>query len=298
MLPQLAVGVQRDQPQCPLCERIGTSWFSFDGLTIARCDGCGSGFVVHSPDVERERRSHDESSRLYEAELDPLKPRRCWELLAEWAQPAANARILDIGCGEGKFLDVAREAGMTTAGVEISQTAARQAAEKGHQVYRQSIAGAAFARDEFDVAVMWDILEHLDQPRRALRNVAEALRPGGKLVVLTPMMRSIYDRLGVGLFKTTGRQFDRLVRMCWSRDHLFRFSAAGLTAVLEQLGFIDVRAEKILLLSLGSDAYAGGTLTPSWTSHAALNRAVSSIGVGVARMCRFHNKVLVRATRK
>jgi SAM-dependent methyltransferase len=243
------------------------------------------------------RRSCDESSRRYEAELDTTKPQRCWALLEAHGLIGGARSVLDVGCGEGRFLDVARAAGLRTAGVEISPGAARVAAGKGHQVFRQSVTGTPFGAGEFDLAVMWDILEHLDDPRSGLRNVAGALRPGGKIVVLTPMVDSVYDLLGVTLYRATREKFNRLVRMCWNHDHLFRFSRRGLSGVLEGLGFTDVRARRIFLLSLGRGAYAGGALTPGWTSHARLNELLSTCGVALGRAFRLHNKVLVLATR-
>lgn len=294
-----AVHAQAIGLRCPLCGRDDApSWLSFDGLEIARCPGCRSGFVVQTPEVDRQRRHYDESSRLYEAELDARKPARCWELLRSCTSDLRGiSSILDVGCGEGKFLDIARAAGLRTAGVEISERAARTATDKGHHVHRQSVTGAPFARGEYDVAVMWDILEHLDRPRQGLRNVAAALKPGGMLVVLTPMMGSIYDRLGGLLYQASGGHFDRLVRMCWNRDHLFRYSPRGLAAVLNELNFYRVVAEPVLLLSLESEAYAGGGLTPGWTRSPRVNRLISSCGVRVGRALSLHNKVLVRARR-
>jgi hypothetical protein len=86
--------------------------------------------------------------------------------------------------------------------------------------------------------------------------------------------------------------------MCWSREHLFRFDVAGLTSVLEDIGFHSVRARGILQLSLAADSYAGGEILQSWTGVPALNRTLSRAGVAIARRLRLHNKVLVDAVRR
>lgn len=241
----------------------------------------------------------DEASVHYEQELDPAKASLCWQVLLDCTNNTSHIdSVLDIGCGEGRFLDVAKQAGLRTAGVEISQRAARIAEDKGHLVINQSIVDCPVPDGlRFDVVTMWDILEHLRSPGRVLQHAAAALNPGGYLLVLTPMMGSVYDRLGVPLCKITAGRFDKLVEMCWGHDHLFRYHPDGLRKVLEGMSFRQIRAKPVLLLSLGSDAYAGGNLSPSWTGLVWLDRLISRLGVRVARLCRLHNKVLIQARR-
>ena len=86
--------------------------------------------------------------------------------------------------------------------------------------------------------------------------------------------------------------------MCWDQNHLFRFDAQGICRVLEALGFDEVSARPIQLLSLKPEHYADGRVMPSWTRSARLNRLMSKWAVGFARVLHLHNKILVRARKR
>lgn len=273
---------------------------TFSSLTVARCGVCRAGLVVQQGITsEQPLGALDEKSRKYESELDRGKAAACWDLVRRYTCQLRGIRsILDVGCGQGHFLDLAKRAGLRTAGIEIGPQAASVAAAKGHEVVCGSALTAPLPPGRFDAAVMWDVLEHMEQPGCVLRRVVGALAPRGRLFILTPMVDSVYDRLGVSLYLATGGNFDRLLRMCWSRDHLFRYDGRGLCRTLRSLGCGAARARSVLLLSMGETAYAGGALAGEWTPRPALNRAISRWGVRSARLLRLHNKVLVEARRR
>jgi SAM-dependent methyltransferase len=106
-----------------------------------------------------------------------------------------GGRLLDVGCGHGLLLDEARSRGYETVGLELSRSAARHAREVlGLDVREAPVED--FADDEgFDVVVLVDVLEHLDDPVAAVRRCAALLRPGGVLCVVTPDPSSVTARL-------------------------------------------------------------------------------------------------------
>jgi SAM-dependent methyltransferase len=106
-----------------------------------------------------------------------------------------RGRLLDVGCGHGLLLDEARSRGYETVGLELSRSAARHAREAlGLDVREAPVEG--FADDEgFDVVVLADVLEHLDDPVAAVRRCAALLRSGGVLCVVTPDPSSLTARL-------------------------------------------------------------------------------------------------------
>ncbi|HSS58838.1 MAG TPA: class I SAM-dependent methyltransferase [Solirubrobacteraceae bacterium] len=91
----------------------------------------------------------------------------------------ASGRLLDVGCGHGLLLDEARSRGYETVGLELSRSAARHAREGlGLDVHEQPIESFVDL-DGFDVVVLADVIEHLDDPvdgiaRAAPRSCAPA----------------------------------------------------------------------------------------------------------------------------
>ena len=283
---------------CRLCGgRRLSHLVSFDGMGIERCASCRSAFVA-SPAARHSRQRADYSAR-YEQELDPCKARRCWELLGRWTNGLAGVgSLLDVGCGEGGLLDLARQAGLRTGGVEISPSAGKKVADKGHRLFHGSVDdGGILDGPPFDVVTMWDILEHLVRPARALETAHRMLRPGGRLVAVTPMVDSVFDRLAVTCHQIAGGGFRWLLRMCWSQDHLFRYHPAGVSRVLRRIGFTRVRVRPILLLSLRAEHYAGGKVMAPWAAMPRLNRAISRTGVFLVRRLGLCNKIVIQATK-
>jgi SAM-dependent methyltransferase len=206
------------------------------------------------------------------------------------------SRVLDVGCGQGGFLDRARAAGLQTAGLDASPAAVAAARERGFDVRLASAAAHPFEDEPpFDLITMWDVLEHLEDPRAALTGCLHRLAPGGRLVVLTPAMGSVFDRVGLAIYRAAGPRADRLLRMCWSAQHLLRFEPGGLCAVLRDLGFAGARSRRVQVLSLHDSHYAGSAIMPAWSRSSRVNRAISRAGVALARVLHVTNKVLVTA---
>ena len=107
----------------------------------------------------------------------------------------ASGRLLDVGCGHGLLLDEARSRGYETVGLELSRSAARHAREAlGLDVHEQPIESFVDL-DGFDVVVLADVIEHLDDPVAAVDRCAGLLRPGGVLCVVTPDPSSLTARM-------------------------------------------------------------------------------------------------------
>ena len=97
-------------------------------------------------------------------------------------------KVLDIGGGEGAFLDLAKKAGLETYGLELNAKAADSSAKKGHLIFRKSLAEISPA--EFgtgvDMLTLFQVIEHVPDPCNFLDAAATLVRPGGLLVVSVP----------------------------------------------------------------------------------------------------------------
>jgi SAM-dependent methyltransferase len=107
-----------------------------------------------------------------------------------------GGRMLDVGCGHGLLLDEARRRGYEVTGIELSADAAAHAREAFDlDVQRAAIESFDPGERRFDVVVLADVIEHLDDPVAALDRRVELLAPGGALCVVTPDPSSLTARV-------------------------------------------------------------------------------------------------------
>jgi SAM-dependent methyltransferase len=132
--------------------------------------------------------------------------------------PPAGARVIDFGCGEGKFLDRLQSAGWQTFGIEPSTSVPFQRHGRLDQPPQDA---------SFDFAILHHVLEHVTHPLDILRQLAGAVREGGMLLVGVPALDTLPQH---GDFK-----------YCVDgRNHLMAYSRRCLTGLLARAGFVTV----------------------------------------------------------
>jgi 2-polyprenyl-3-methyl-5-hydroxy-6-metoxy-1,4-benzoquinol methylase len=108
-----------------------------------------------------------------------------------------GGRALDVGCAAGFCMQALRERGFDTYGVEVSPTIASHAINRlgFDAVHIGSLDGAPFPEGFFDLITLWDVIEHVPDPRALLETAHRLLRPGGLLVLETQDIDSRFARL-------------------------------------------------------------------------------------------------------
>lgn len=195
---------------------------------IVRCRRCGLVYANPRKGDETILAAYEQVvDSLYETERQGrlLTFRQNLQALLSFVPPDSNRRLLDIGCYTGVFLEVSQQAGWSAWGVEPSHWAAHVAASRGLRVHRGTLRGAAFPDDFFDVVTLWDVIEHLPDPKATMKEVARVLRPGGLLVIHTINIASLTARL-------LGPRWPWLMEM-----HLVYFSVRTLSRLLQETGF-------------------------------------------------------------
>jgi SAM-dependent methyltransferase len=139
--------------------------------------------------------------RDYELQTHQAENRHWWYrgrrtvldgVIADLGMPA-NARILDAGCGSGRFMvDLAKRGEVT--GVELSDTSVALARQRGiGEVVAGSVLEMPFADASFDLAVSLDVVEHLEDDVAALRELRRVVAPGGALLVTVPAYQWLWS---------------------------------------------------------------------------------------------------------
>lgn len=148
-----------------------------------------------------------------------------------------DARILDCGCATGYFLELISEKGYSPFGVELSEYGAEICAKKFGKgnIYHGQFEEATFANNSdnrFDAIFMSDYIEHVRDPERILRLAFSRLNTKGYLVITTPKAGSFSHYV---------------MRKRWTQyktEHLFYFSFANLSRLLQGIGFKEISSPK------------------------------------------------------
>jgi 2-polyprenyl-3-methyl-5-hydroxy-6-metoxy-1,4-benzoquinol methylase len=152
--------------------------------------------------------------------------------------PDDKAQLLDVGCGDGAFLRVARALGYQARGIEFDPAAAALAQRHGFEVFVGGVDDAAVAAGSIEQITLSHVIEHLHHPVNALRLLHDWLAPGGRIWLQTPNIASAGAQRYGGAWR--GLEPPR---------HLVMFNPGALRLALESAGF-----ERIELLPPQLDA--------------------------------------------
>ena len=252
-----APAVAWEETPCPLCGRAAGSPVleapdplppPRTGLVFAvvRCPDCDLTYTNPRPSdrtiaqfYPADYRPHRRPGKLRQAR----RPRPFWDRV--FGRPCAErrgalpwtgpGRLLDFGCGAGRFLKTRADQGWQVTGLDAAVGAVNRVRdEHGLTALVGTLPHPDLRPGSFDVVTMWHSLEHVHRPLAILRAAYDLLVPGGKLVVATPNIASLP-------FRAFGRSWFGLDLP----RHLTHFTPATLAAMLQAAGF---RTEPVRLL--------------------------------------------------
>jgi len=129
-------------------------------------------------------------------------------LKAQWGQiifPSAmpHGRLLDIGCGNGRFLNIMGKLGWLIYGVEPDPESALIAQTTSGALIYPSLDEIKALPFQFDIITMNHVLEHIQNPREVLNACWLLLKPAGKIAISTPnwgsLCRKVFNKYWYGL---------------------------------------------------------------------------------------------------
>ncbi len=206
------------------------------GMNIMQCNDCSFMFVYPPPSIEKQNeyynKSYEEGSYKLYSSVEDLKIKTSEKRFDGFSKFSKNGRLLDVGCATGVFLDVCLQKGFHTYGVELSEKAIKQANKK-HNIFHGVLEDAKFEDSFFDVVTMFDIIEHVLDPAKTIKEINRILKPGGFVVFTTPNISSWHAKV---------------MRKKWGLitplEHLSYFSPKTIRLILEKNGFSIVKIRK------------------------------------------------------
>jgi SAM-dependent methyltransferase len=152
------------------------------------------------------------------------------------ASVTRRGNLLDVGCNRGFLLEAARRRGWNVVGVELSDAAASRARRDfGLTVHRTL---DAVGHEQFDLIVVWHVLEHTLEPVEVLRNTSSLLAPEGIFAIQVPSFEELTTFIDRGMFSSL---------VC--AVHNFYFERDSLTNAIATAGLtvVDVVEEDMML---------------------------------------------------
>ena len=209
------------EARCPVCGDSAKYEFSSRDLMFDRyerfdylcCRGCGAVFLDPMPDMATIAGFYPANYDIYDEpapirKIGPLRravladkgyghlaPSLALRFLARLLAPflatdtpeyVPGGRMLDVGCGNGRYLSTMRNLGWQVQGVEFSDDGVRVCRKADLPVHHGDLASARFPDASFDLVTVRHVIEHIPEPRPFMAELSRILRPAGVLILETP----------------------------------------------------------------------------------------------------------------
>ncbi len=235
--------------KCPLCETEKLLPVSSNHLYYHfYCPICDLAFVGNLPSMEDITTKYQEnylkvrynhlkiSNAIVEGEWEKWKENRNKTLIKLdieklEKQTSENRKVLEIGCAEGKQMELFIKRGWIATGIDISNPMVIAGKEKGLNIICDVIDEVTFHKEQFDLVIMSHTIEHFINPFEILRICWKVLKESGWLIIETPATPAFNDT-----------------------DHMFFFSEKSLDKACEKIGFVKLKSFCNECFDIGSNS--------------------------------------------
>ena len=248
---------------CPLCNsKTYKKFWVKDGFQYVKCQKCE--FVYVNPRLNKKSLFEFYNgpwvkvynSKKFYSENEVVEKNNIRNLM-EIKSIIKNGKLLEIGCGDGHFLQMARDNfHFEVFGVELDPETSEYARTKRGlaNIKTGAFENIYYSENLFDIVYMNDVLEHLQNPHQILVECYKILKKGGLIVINVPNVDGLIYRF-VGEKHTCVFGF----------EHLNFFSDKTLSTVLREIGFdvnkIIMNSSDFTLISLFRYFFGGTTFT-------------------------------------
>jgi 2-polyprenyl-3-methyl-5-hydroxy-6-metoxy-1,4-benzoquinol methylase len=233
--------------KCNLCHSEKEEKYHLDRFKVMSCRNCGLVSLGEMLEEVYDEKYYSERKEYFFENIiaDPQNGKKN-QNIDDFAEGLRLIRdlapdgkdLLDVGCGVGIFLNMARKEKWEVTGVDVSTFATQYARDEfGLDARQGRLTTLALPPESFDVVTMWDTFEHVADPALELKEIRRILKKGGILLLDTPNEESLLRVLAQLLYKMTLGRFRYPVKKLYHMYHLYYFNPSTLTRMVESAGF-------------------------------------------------------------
>jgi SAM-dependent methyltransferase len=206
-----------------------------DKYSIQHCSSCSAFFLYPPPTKEQLAKAYDDSyygkgdekfsSSFFEDILDMFRKKRAKKTAKSLK---TGAKVLDIGCGNGKYLHFLSKYGnFQLFATELPGNSAKRAAKiTNMQLHIGKIESANFPENYFDAISLFHVFEHLEEPQKTLEIISKIAKKNARLQISFPNIDSYQAKR----FKGDWLHLD-------PPRHLLYFKPKNFINLMEKYGF-------------------------------------------------------------
>jgi 2-polyprenyl-3-methyl-5-hydroxy-6-metoxy-1,4-benzoquinol methylase len=210
---------------CISCESANLKKIAFiKNVLLFRCANCKIVFSKLIP-------SDHELTNFYSkypdyGHISSITFSRYNQLLNKFEKYRKLNNILDIGCGNGFFLDEAKKRGWNVYGTEFYERSITICRDKKIEIAKGKFTTSSFPTIQFDVITSFEVIEHTHTPMEVINDVYSCLRQGGLVYITTPNFDSLSRHLLSDKWSVISYP-----------EHLTYFNSFSLKYLIEKAGF-------------------------------------------------------------
>ena len=221
---------------CPICSHDQSIFkYEKDSFNIVECKTCKVDYVnpifneekyieiYQSPDYQNIVKKLGEESHVYRK--NRFGEERA-NFIEQYHDSSLNKNSLEIGCSTGFAIESLKERGWNATGLELNPSAVRFGKEKGLDIYNTTLEKFK-TKIKYSAITMYDVLEHLSNPREILLQAKDLLEKDGNIFIYVPNYNSATTQL-LGVENA---------HFIWPTHHLTYFTPETLKSFLEANGF-------------------------------------------------------------
>lgn len=233
--------------KCILCNSSHTSaLFKRNKHVMINCKNCG--LIFQYPQVNKEK--YLKEIQRYYSEMDPFyrvaySRKGIYESFLRKIRPTKrkNARLLDIGCGLGYFLELAKNDGWNVFGLELNPDLVKIGVKNyGLDIKCGDFEESAFPDGYFDVITLWNVLDEFRDTAGSILKIKKILKSGGILYTRTP--NAVFHLYAYRIQQMLKKlHLAHIIPYHSSLFHILNFSKKTLKWILRAKGFSLIKVE-------------------------------------------------------